>query len=82
MHDRFYRYSHSLVCDVEDIGYGYDALDVQIAMKKLLVRKLRSLVLQTGKRSDGRGVEDVRPISIETSWLPHAHGSALFTRRV
>ena len=33
-----------------------------------------------GTRSDGRGVEDVRPIDIGTSLLPNAHGSTLFTR--
>lgn len=58
----------------------YDAVDVKIAVKKLLKQHLRDLVLTTGRRSDGRTVEDVRPISIETNWLPGAHGSALFTR--
>ena len=46
----------------------------------MLVRRLRSIIINTGKRSDGRGVEDVRPISIDTSLLPGAHGSSLFTR--
>jgi polyribonucleotide nucleotidyltransferase len=41
---------------------------------------LRSQVLDTGKRVDGRSPKDVRPISIDTSLLPRAHGSALFTR--
>jgi len=59
---------------------GYDPIDVNIAIKKLLVRKLRQKILETGTRSDGRGVEDVRPIFIETNLLPGAHGSALFTR--
>ena len=61
-------------------GYNYDPIDVKIARKKLLVRRLRSIILTTGKRSDGRGVEEVRPISIDTSLLPGAHGSSLFTR--
>lgn len=59
---------------------GYDPMDVNIAIKKLLVRKLRTKILETGTRSDGRGVEDVRPIFIETNLLPGAHGSSLFTR--
>jgi len=33
-----------------------------------------------GKRPDGRGYEDVRPIECEVGLLPRAHGSALFTR--
>jgi polyribonucleotide nucleotidyltransferase len=41
---------------------------------------LRSQVLTTSKRVDGRGTKDVRAISIDTKVLPRAHGSALFTR--
>jgi polyribonucleotide nucleotidyltransferase len=41
---------------------------------------LRSQVLDTKKRVDGRDTKTVRPISIDTSVLPRAHGSALFTR--
>mgnify|MGYP001493740216 CR=1 FL=1 len=40
----------------------------------------RALVLETGKRLDGRDSKTVRPISIELGILPRAHGSALFTR--
>jgi len=40
---------------------------------------LRELILE-GKRVDGRGATDIRPISCEVSVLPRAHGSALFTR--
>ncbi|HVF38402.1 MAG TPA: polyribonucleotide nucleotidyltransferase [Gemmatimonadaceae bacterium] len=41
---------------------------------------LRSQVLDSGKRVDGRGPREVRPISIDAPVLPRAHGSALFTR--
>jgi polyribonucleotide nucleotidyltransferase len=41
---------------------------------------LRSQVLDTGKRVDGRSTKEVRPITIDTQVLPRAHGSALFTR--
>ncbi|MBI3567140.1 MAG: polyribonucleotide nucleotidyltransferase [Gemmatimonadetes bacterium] len=41
---------------------------------------LRAQVLETGLRVDGRKPTEVRPISIDTSLLPRAHGSALFTR--
>ncbi|HKY96761.1 MAG TPA: polyribonucleotide nucleotidyltransferase [Gemmatimonadaceae bacterium] len=41
---------------------------------------LRSQVLDSGKRVDGRGPRDVRQITIDTTVLPRAHGSALFTR--
>ncbi|HEY9449021.1 MAG TPA: polyribonucleotide nucleotidyltransferase, partial [Gemmatimonadaceae bacterium] len=41
---------------------------------------LRAQVLDSGERVDGRKPNEVRPISIDTSVLPRAHGSALFTR--
>ena len=41
---------------------------------------LRGQVLNKGERVDGRGMKDVRPISIDTTLLPRVHGSALFTR--
>ncbi len=41
---------------------------------------LRAQVLETGLRVDGRKPNVVRDISVDTSLLPRAHGSALFTR--
>jgi len=37
-------------------------------------------VLKNGKRSDGRGPKDIRPITSEVAVLPRVHGSALFQR--
>ncbi|MEX0980384.1 MAG: polyribonucleotide nucleotidyltransferase [Gemmatimonadota bacterium] len=41
---------------------------------------MRAQVLKTGKRADGRGLDDVRDITCEIGVLPRTHGSALFTR--
>jgi polyribonucleotide nucleotidyltransferase len=41
---------------------------------------LRSQVLDTKKRVDGRALNEVRQITIETGLLPRVHGSSLFTR--
>jgi len=41
---------------------------------------VRKLILESGKRLDGRAFDVVRPISSETSILPRAHGSAIFAR--
>ncbi len=41
---------------------------------------LRSQVLDSGKRVDGRGTNEVRDITVDAPVLPRAHGSALFTR--
>jgi polyribonucleotide nucleotidyltransferase len=40
----------------------------------------RRLILDEKRRTDGRGFEDVRPISCVAPFLPRTHGSALFTR--
>jgi polyribonucleotide nucleotidyltransferase len=46
-----------------------------------LEKKLvRDLILNQGRRSDGRSFDDIRPISMEVGLLPRTHGSALFTR--
>ncbi|MDQ2669844.1 MAG: polyribonucleotide nucleotidyltransferase [Gemmatimonadota bacterium] len=41
---------------------------------------MRKQVLKKGQRVDGRDLDTVRSISIQTGLLPRAHGSALFTR--
>ena len=41
---------------------------------------MRAQVLDTGLRADGRRCDEIRPITVETTLLPRAHGSALFTR--
>ena len=41
---------------------------------------VRKLILESGKRLDGRAFDVVRPISSEAGILPRAHGSALFCR--
>ncbi len=43
-------------------------------------KAMREVVLNGGKRLDGRDLTTIRPISIELGLLPRAHGSALFTR--
>jgi len=49
-------------------------------MDDLQYEILRSSILDRGLRVDGRGLEDIRPITCEVSVLPRTHGSALFTR--
>lgn len=41
---------------------------------------VRKLVLDEGRRLDGRAFDQIRPIYIEVGLLPRAHGSALFAR--
>ncbi len=42
--------------------------------------ELRNTILDQGIRTDGRGLNDIRPITIEVGTLPRTHGSCLFTR--
>jgi polyribonucleotide nucleotidyltransferase len=46
-------------------------------LKKQVVRQA---IIEDGRRLDGRGPTDVRPITCEVDVLPRTHGSALFTR--
>ena len=41
---------------------------------------MRNMILDEGKRLDGRRTDEIRPIWCETNYLPCAHGSAIFTR--
>ena len=49
-------------------------------VKKLEADIVRTAILKTGRRIDGRDTTTVRPIESEVHFLPRAHGSALFTR--
>jgi len=51
--------------------------NIFVSMEKEL---MRTMVLQDGRRIDGRKPEEIRDITCEVGVLPRAHGSALFTR--
>ncbi|MBI5156810.1 MAG: polyribonucleotide nucleotidyltransferase [Acidimicrobiia bacterium] len=50
------------------------------AFRSVSKKVMRQRVIEDGIRLDGRGVKDVRPITVEVGVLPRAHGSALFQR--
>jgi polyribonucleotide nucleotidyltransferase len=54
--------------------------NAQRAFDKLEKTLIRERIAVAKKRPDGRSSEEIRPITIEVSTLPRAHGSALFTR--
>ncbi len=58
----------------------FDPNQVRMAFEVLQEEVYRSNILSRGKRVDGRGPEDLRPITGEVSVLPRVHGSALFQR--
>lgn len=61
--------------ELEEIG-KYISVYFKEAMKKAV----RDVMLQEGKRLDGRKFEEIRPIWCEVDYLPMVHGSAVFTR--
>ena len=46
-------------------------------LQKYVVRRW---LLDDGKRVDGRGLDDIRPLAAEVNLLPRVHGSGMFTR--
>ncbi len=54
--------------------------EVKAMVDHLEAEAMRAMILNEGRRVDGRGLDQVRPISCEVGVLPRTHGSALFTR--
>ena len=57
-----------------------DKADIGAAIYTLEKKTVRKLILDEGKRVDGRGIYDIRPLSCEVGLIPRVHGSALFNR--
>ena len=53
---------------------------VRAAFEEIEGEAVRRLIVEKGVRVDGRRANEIRPITIETAYLPRAHGSAVFTR--
>ena len=54
--------------------------ELKKALKRLFAKRMYEIARDEGRRVDGRGMKDVRPIDIMTGFLPKVHGSAVFTR--
>ena len=57
-----------------------DKVKLAEAFKEIEKHVVRTSILKTGKRIDGRDLKTVRPIDCLVHVIPRAHGSALFTR--
>lgn len=53
---------------------------VKSALEGLVKKVEREQIVSASTRTDGRTLDEVRPISIEIGFLPRTHGSAIFTR--
>lgn len=70
---------------IDDIHAKFDeTYPEQIPMIDECIYKLQKKIvrewLYNGKRVDGRGIDEIRPLSAEVGLLPRVHGSGLFTR--
>ena len=54
--------------------------EVKEAVRSLTKKLVRKRIVEEGKRIDGRGPRDLRPLSSEVGVLPTAHGTGLFQR--
>jgi len=63
-----------------DEKYPEQILQISEAFYKLQKKIVRDKILYEGKRVDGRGLMDIRPLSAQVGILPRTHGSGLFQR--
>ena len=72
--------SELLAAKKEELGDDYNEKAWKEAFGSVEVEIVRRNVLEHGRRIDGRGFDELRPISGMVGILPRTHGSALFTR--
>ncbi len=65
---------------LEEAGEEVEKAVVSKVLERYKKHVVRSMILDKQVRADGRVLDEVRPISIETNLLPSVHGSCLFTR--
>ncbi len=70
----------SILQDEVAIKEQWDKSLVMSVLEAYKRKVVREQIINERVRADGRGLKDVRDISIETNILPRAHGSCLFTR--
>lgn len=69
-----------VIKDLEAQDKEYDKDIVTKVLDRFKRQIVRDMILNDGIRADGRALDEVRAISIETNILPSVHGSCLFTR--
>ena len=71
---------NSIMEALEEKGEKVDKALVSKMLEAYKKSVVRSLILEKAVRADGRALNEIRPIDIETNILPSVHGSCLFTR--
>ncbi len=63
-----------------DEKFPEELMKIDDCMYKLQKSIVRRWLLDNGKRVDGRGIDDIRPLAAEVDLLARVHGSGMFTR--
>ncbi|UTL74401.1 polyribonucleotide nucleotidyltransferase [Bacillus halotolerans] len=72
---------NTVVAKFEDDEHDEETIkQVKQTLSKLVKNEVRRLITEEKVRPDGRGVDQIRPLSSEVGLLPRTHGSGLFTR--
>ena len=74
------RQAHNKIQDALNETYEDMGSEIREAVHALEKKMVRQMILEEGKRIDGRSFTEVRPIECVVGLLPRVHGSALFTR--
>ncbi len=72
--------SDDLLADRDETPEGYTRDDIHDAIEEVQKDEMRSMIVNEGRRIDGRNETDVRDLWMEVGYLPRVHGSAIFTR--
>ena len=78
--DEALRPIYAAVHEKFDEVYPDDIAKIDDCMYKLQKFIVRRWLLDEGKRVDGRGIDEIRPLNAEVDLLSRVHGSGMFTR--
>jgi polyribonucleotide nucleotidyltransferase len=65
---------------LQSYGEEFAEKEISLALDFLFKKRIRDDIITSGKRPDGRKVDEIREVSCEVGVLPRTHGSAVFTR--
>jgi len=65
---------------IDQLGERFPPEDLLAAFDQQVRTAVRSNILDRGRRTGGRGLDEVRPLTCEAGLLPRTHGSGLFSR--
>lgn len=71
---------HDLLPQFSDLEEAVASKQIRAAYNEFMKKIVRRKILADGFRIDGRGLTDIRDLSVEVDLVPRAHGSSLFER--